>query len=95
MAGDTLISPQVTVRLLRPLTASTATSDRPAATALTAREREVAGLVATGRSNAEIAAELHISAGTVKGHRAAIHTRLGTHNRVEIAVRAHDQRLPP
>jgi DNA-binding NarL/FixJ family response regulator len=91
MAGDTLISPQVTVRLLRHLGATAATSpSRPAPHVLTGRERDVARLVATGRTNAEIAAELHISVGTVKGHLAGIHTRLGVRNRVEIAVWAHE-----
>ena len=94
MAGDTLISPQVTVRLLRHLSARTsATSDRPGPEVLTARERDVARLVATGRSNAEIAADLHISVGTVKGHLAGIHARLATRNRVEIAVWAHETGL--
>jgi DNA-binding NarL/FixJ family response regulator len=91
MAGDTLISPQVTVRLLRHLSARAApASGRPGPDVLTGRERDVARLVAAGRSNAEIAAELHISVGTVKGHLAGIHTRLRTRNRVEIAVWAHE-----
>ena len=60
---------------------------------LTGRERDVARLVAAGRSNAEIADELHISVGTVKGHLAGIHTRLQVRNRVEIAVWAHEAGL--
>jgi DNA-binding NarL/FixJ family response regulator len=91
MAGDTLISPQVTVRLLRHLSPRTsATPGRPGPEVLTERERDVARLVATGRSNAEIAAELHISVGTVKGHLVGIHAKLATRNRVEIAVWAHE-----
>jgi DNA-binding NarL/FixJ family response regulator len=91
MAGDTLISPQVTVRLLRRLSARTsATPGRPGPEALTERERDVARLVATGRSNAEIATDLHISVGTVKGHLVGIHAKLITRNRVEIAVWAHE-----
>jgi DNA-binding NarL/FixJ family response regulator len=94
MAGDTLISPQVTVRLLRHLSARpSARPDRPGPDLLTGRERDVARLVATGRSNAEIAADLHISVGTVKGHLAGIHARLATRNRVEIAVWAHETGL--
>ena len=94
MAGDTLISPQVTVRLLRHLGAgSGASSRRPGPHVLTGRERDVARLVAAGRSNAEIADELHISVGTVKGHLAGIHTRLQVRNRVEIAVWAHEAGL--
>ncbi|WP_141579474.1 response regulator transcription factor [Actinomadura sp. WMMA1423] len=93
MAGDTLISPQVTVRLLRHLTAAARTPRRPGPDVLTSRERDVARLVATGMSNAEIAHELHISVGTVKGHLAGIHARLQLRNRVEIAVWAHETGL--
>ncbi|MER5348809.1 response regulator transcription factor [Kitasatospora sp. NPDC002551] len=96
VAGDALISPQITVRLLRRL--SGGTPRRPAGgraaqrprvgpvEELTAREKEVAGLVADGATNAEIAAELFISAGTVKNHLAAIQRKLGTRNRVGIAA---------
>ncbi|MBB5790009.1 response regulator [Jiangella mangrovi] len=83
VAGDTLISPQVTVRLLRHLRRPT-----PSAVAddvLTDREREVARLVARGLSNAEIAAELFISAGTAKNHLANIQQKLGVRNRVAVA----------
>jgi DNA-binding NarL/FixJ family response regulator len=82
MAGDTLISPQITVRLLRHL------SDAPPAPAhepLTEREREIARLVARGSSNAEIGTELFISAGTAKNHVANIQRKLGVRNRVGIA----------
>lgn len=82
--GDTLISPQVTVRLLRHLTSSSAGVPQPAA-ALSERELEVARLVAQGHSNAEIGAELFISAGTAKNHVAGIQQKLGVRNRVGIA----------
>ncbi len=95
MAGDTLISPQVTVRLLERLGARSPGPDRPGAEILTGRERDVARLVGTGRSNAEIAAELHLSVGTVKGYLTGIHARLGTRNRVGIAVWAHEVGLTP
>ena len=52
---------------------------------LTDREREVARLVARGLSNAEIAAELFISAGTAKNHLANIQQKLGARNRVAVA----------
>ncbi|MFI5908196.1 response regulator [Dactylosporangium sp. NPDC051541] len=91
MAGDTLISPQVTVRLLQRLSPEPATGPGPGT--LTPREQEVARLVAKGRSNPEIAAALHLSVGTVKGHLAAIHTRLGLRNRVEVAIWAHETGL--
>jgi len=84
MAGDTLISPQVTVRLLRRVLARPpAGDDEPR---LTERERDVVRGVAQGRTNAEIAADLHIGAGTVKTHVASAQAKLGVRNRVGIAA---------
>jgi DNA-binding NarL/FixJ family response regulator len=81
MAGDALISPQITVRLLRHLT-----RPAPAPEAhLTERERQVAELVGRGHGNTEIAEALHISAGTAKNHVAALQRKLGVRNRVGIA----------
>ena len=83
MAGDALISPQVTVRLLR----AVAAADRsPVPNPLTAREADIARLVAKGLTNAQIGAELHISAGTAKTHVANIQAKLGVQNRVGIAA---------
>jgi len=53
---------------------------------LTSREREVAGLVAAGARNEEIAAQLHLSVGTVKGHVHRILGKLGVDSRVRLAV---------
>ncbi|MEU8510640.1 response regulator transcription factor [Kitasatospora sp. NPDC048722] len=87
--GESLISPSVTVRLLRHVTAPRRGAGRPApVVALTEREVEIAGQVAAGRTNADIAAELFISAGTVKTHVASIQRKLGVRNRVGIAVHA-------
>ncbi len=83
MSGDTLISPQVTVRLLRHLAAEGAPA--PPVEPLTERQREVAGLVARGYDNAEIGATLFISAGTAKNHIANIARKLDARNRVGIA----------
>ncbi|MBG0830184.1 response regulator transcription factor [Planomonospora sp. ID67723] len=85
MAGDTLISPQITVRLLRHLRVPAA-SGRPPAEPLTGRELEIARLVARGGTNADIAAELMISPGTVKTHIANIQRKTRTANRVGIAA---------
>ncbi len=83
MAGDALISPQVTVRLLR----AVAAADRlPVPNPLTAREVDIARLVAKGLTNAQIGAELHVSAGTAKTHVANIQAKLGLQNRVGIAA---------
>ncbi|MFI6502544.1 response regulator [Nonomuraea typhae] len=85
MAGDTLISPQVTVRLLQHLR-SPAPDVTPSHEALTDREREIAVLVAHGRTNADIAGALFISPGTVKTHLANIQRKVGAANRVGIAA---------
>lgn len=82
--GDQLISPSVTVRLLRHLAPRSLRQEDH--NALTARESEVAALVGQGRTNAEIGAELFISLGTVKSHLSAVQTKLGARNRVEIAA---------
>ncbi|MGK5678438.1 response regulator [Actinoplanes sp. URMC 104] len=83
MAGDALISPQVTVRLLR----AVAEADRPSEpNPLTHRETDIVRLVAQGLTNAQIGAELFISAGTAKTHVANIQAKLGFNNRVGIAA---------
>jgi DNA-binding NarL/FixJ family response regulator len=89
--GDALIAPSVTVRLLEAF----AGSDRSSTPAqpidpLTSREEEVLLTVAQGRTNAEIAADLHISLSTVKSHLASLMGKLGARNRVEIAMWAHE-----
>ena len=94
--GDALIAPSVTVRLLATF------ADRPTSTppvqpidALTEREEEVLVTVARGRTNAEIADELHISLSTVKSHVASLMMKLDARNRVEIAMWAHETgRIP-
>ena len=93
-AGDALISPSVTLRLLRHLApAKTMTSTRRPAQPLSAREAEVTRAIASGRTNQEIAAELFISLSTVKSHLASIQAKLGVRNRVEIAAWAWENRL--
>lgn len=87
--GDALIAPNVTRRLLATLVEH---SPRPVAQPLdplTEREEELLVLLARGRTNAEIAADLFIGLTTVKSHIAAIMAKLGVRNRVEIALWAH------
>jgi DNA-binding NarL/FixJ family response regulator len=90
MAGDVLVSPSVTVRLLRHLTEPRPAALHEAREPLTARELDVARLVAHGKTNAEIASELVISPGTAKTHVANIQRKLGVRNRVGIATWAWD-----
>ncbi|MEV4513257.1 response regulator transcription factor [Dactylosporangium sp. NPDC049525] len=87
-AGDALISPSVTVRLLRRMAvpASSPGNAGRAAKPLTDRETEVVREIARGRTNLEVAAELFISLSTVKSHVSGIQTKLGLRNRVEIAA---------
>jgi DNA-binding NarL/FixJ family response regulator len=85
VAGDTMISPQITVRLLRRLRERDVPPPPPGEP-LTEREMEIARLVAHGRTNAQIAAELFIGVGTVKTHVANVQRKVGASNRVGIAA---------
>ncbi|WP_344649699.1 response regulator transcription factor, partial [Cryptosporangium japonicum] len=80
-AGDALISPEITVRLLRELSPRKENTNP-----LTDRELDIVALVADGKTNAEIGAELYITAGTVKTHLAHIQQKLDVPNRVAIAA---------
>jgi DNA-binding NarL/FixJ family response regulator len=89
--GEALIAPAVTARLLRAFAgAGPAGPPRQPAEALTDREEQVLAKVATGRTNAEIAAELFITLSTVKTHIASLMAKLGARNRVEIAMWAYE-----
>lgn len=91
-AGDALIAPSVTARLLSTFAAQTTTTAPPPQPLepLTEREEEVLRTVARGLTNAEIAAALHISLSTVKSHLAALMGKLAVRNRVEIAIYAYE-----
>jgi DNA-binding NarL/FixJ family response regulator len=91
--GDALIAPAITTRLLERFAASGSHPDpvQPLSP-LTEREEEVLVTVAKGRTNAEIADELHVSLSTVKFHLASLMTKIGARNRVEIAIWAYETR---
>ncbi|MFE7262442.1 response regulator [Streptomyces sp. NPDC057592] len=93
MAGDVLISPQITVRLLQALVPAPGSPATPAPSPLTAREQEIARLVAEGLTNAEIGEKLFITAGTAKTHIANVQAKLKARNRVGIAAWAWENGL--
>lgn len=90
-AGDALIAPSVTARLLREFANAANQPAPPQPTwPLTEREEEVLLTVARGRTNAEIADELYISLSTVKAHLSSLMTKLEARNRVELAMWAYE-----
>jgi DNA-binding NarL/FixJ family response regulator len=93
VSGDALISPSITVRLLQHLNQPVARPATADARALSSRELDVVRLVARGLTNAEIAAQLFISIGTVKTHLGSVQAKLTARNRVEIAAWAWESGL--
>ena len=88
--GESLLAPSVTRRLIERFVES-APSPPPAELGeLTPREREVLGLIARGRSNAEIAADLVVSEATAKTHVARILAKLRLRDRVQAVVFAYE-----
>jgi DNA-binding NarL/FixJ family response regulator len=88
--GDALLAPRVTRRLVSEFARRTDSSRTPAALdVLTTREREILALVADGLSNAEIAAELVISAATVKTHIGRLLSKLDARDRAQLVVIAY------
>ncbi|GAA4049595.1 response regulator [Nonomuraea soli] len=90
-SGEALIAPSVTARLLGAFSRTGPASPpvRPIET-LTEREEQILLTVARGRTNGEIADDLHISLSTVKSHIASLMAKLGARNRVEIAMWAYE-----
>jgi DNA-binding NarL/FixJ family response regulator len=88
-SGEALLAPTATRRLIQRIV-----SDGPPAARrgelpeLTPRERDVLALVAEGLSNAEIAARLYVSAGTVKTHVAHLLTKFAARDRLALAIAA-------
>ena len=94
-AGDALLAPSVTRRLISELAARPAVAPSPPAelAALTEREREVLALVGRGLSNAEIAERLYVSPATAKTHVSHIMTKLYARDRAQLVVLAYESGL--
>jgi two-component system, NarL family, response regulator LiaR len=89
-AGEMLLHPAVTARLMEDVADGGAAASPPAA--LTPREREVAELIARGRSNKLIAQKLGIAEKTVKTHVGAILRKLDLTDRTQVALHAVRER---
>ena len=94
-AGDGMLSPAVTRRLIAMVAGGEGEGDRRERArqrlgSLSGRERDVALAVGRGCSNADIAAELHMSVATVKAHVSRLFAKLEVDNRVQIALLVQD-----
>jgi DNA-binding NarL/FixJ family response regulator len=96
-AGEPILSPAVTRRLMSHLGTTGADARqrhaRSTLARLSERERDVARAVGRGRSNAQISSDLFMSVATVKAHVSSILTKLDLNNRTQIALLAHDAGL--
>jgi DNA-binding NarL/FixJ family response regulator len=92
-AGDALIAPGVTRRLIAEFASRPQPLPRPGLDGITPREREVLTLVGRGMSNAELATHLHISPGTAKTHVASLLAKLGARDRVQLVILAYETGL--
>ena len=94
-AGDALLAPSVTRRLIERFAESgpAARTDPTQLGLLTDREREVMGLVARGLSNAEIAERIHVSHATAKTHVGRILTKLAARDRAQLVMVAYETGL--
>ncbi|MDA8290354.1 MAG: response regulator transcription factor [Actinomycetota bacterium] len=91
-AGNALLSPSVTRTLIEEFVGRAPRPSRPdpRLDSITAREREVLGLVAQGRSNSEIADSLHMSTATAKTHVSRLLAKLGARDRAQLVVVAYE-----
>jgi DNA-binding NarL/FixJ family response regulator len=93
-AGEALLSPSITRRLIESYTRRPPPAEQPVALAeLTPRELEVLKLIARGLSNAAIAHELIVGDATVKTHVARIFSKLDLHDRAQVVVLAYESGL--
>jgi DNA-binding NarL/FixJ family response regulator len=92
-AGEALLAPSVTRRLIAEFARTPVPRADDRLARLTPRERDVLALVATGLSNAEIAARLFLGESTVKTHLTAVLTKLDLRDRVQAVVLAYESGL--
>lgn len=92
-AGDALLSPRVTRRLIAEFAARRAPTPPLSLAQLTEREREVLALVGAGLSNDEIAARLTVSPATAKTHVSRAMVKLGARDRAQLVVYAYEAGL--
>jgi len=94
-AGDALLAPAITRRLISEFARRPQPSQPPARelAGTTAREQEVLTLIATGLSNAEIAAHLHLSPATIKTHIARLLDKLSARDRAQLVITAYEAGL--
>jgi DNA-binding NarL/FixJ family response regulator len=90
--GDAVTAPKITSRLIEQfVTTPPPSAGVPdAVSSLSERELDVFRLVARGRSNAEIAAELFLGEATIKTHVGSILTKLDLRDRVQAVVLAYE-----
>ena len=91
-AGEALLAPGVTRRLIEEFTRRPEPAARPAVALeeITEREREVLTLIGLGLSNTEIAARLHVSLSTAKTHIGRLLMKLGARDRAQLVIAAYD-----
>jgi DNA-binding NarL/FixJ family response regulator len=97
-AGDSLLAPSVTRRMIESFLTTPRVKDerrRQALETLTRREREILLMLARGLTNAEIAAELFVSETTVKTHVGRILMKLELRDRVQVVIFAYEAGLVP
>ncbi len=92
-AGDALLAPAVTRRVIESFAQQPPPRDPPDLSALSPREAEVFRLLARGRSNAEIAGDLVVSEATTKTHVSSVLAKLGLRDRVQAVIHAYESGL--
>lgn len=93
-AGEALLSPSITTRLIAHYARTSLPEERSSVLApLTERERDVLKLIASGKSNTEIAHDLFIGSATVKTHINRVFTKLGLATRAQAVITAYESGL--